>query len=84
MGNVLLIVVGLIVGTPVGTIAVGVIATTIFPSVARIGGFEGVSNRSVQGSGIIVGRVGVGRRLIDIDMIVGFIGRRRMRVTLDV
>ena len=84
VGNVLLIVVGLIVGTPVGTIAVGVISTTIFPSVTRIGGFEGVGNRSVQGSGVVVGRVGVGGGFTETDIIVGFVGRRRMRMALEV
>ena len=37
MGYVLLVVVGFIVGTPVGTVAVGVIAATVLPAEAGVG-----------------------------------------------
>ena len=64
VGNVLLVVVGLIVGAPVSTIAVRVVTATILPSVARVGGFEGVGNGFVEGSSVIVGGIGVGRGVV--------------------
>lgn len=60
MGNVLLVVVSFVIGAPICAVAIGMIAATVFPAIARVAGVEGVGNASVQGSCISsIGRIGV-------------------------
>lgn len=58
MGNILLIVVLLVIRTPIGAIAVRVVSTAIFPSIARIGRVERIGDAFIEGGTIIVGGIG--------------------------